>query len=261
VSYPGGKGGPGVYQRIINLMPPHDTYIECFLGAGAVLRHKRPAARSIGIDIDETVLGAWRGDEVPHLSLVQHDAIAYLQSRDSWSGRELVYCDPPYLRSTRRSARSLYRYELGDGQHEELLFTLRTLPCPVLVSGYQSRLYERLLAGWRHIEFGTTTRGNSAATEVVWANFNPPVALHDYRYLGDTFRDRERHKRRIARWTRRLQGMDIYQAASLLAAMQDLDIGGPAHASLIRTPTESSRERAMRTSPSPEVARGPDQAR
>jgi site-specific DNA-adenine methylase len=44
LSYPGGKGGAGVYQAIINQMPPHEVYIEPFLGAGSVLRTKRPAA-------------------------------------------------------------------------------------------------------------------------------------------------------------------------------------------------------------------------
>ena len=49
-SYPGGKGGAGVYQALINQMPPHSTYIEAFAGGGAVLRHKRPAALNVAID-------------------------------------------------------------------------------------------------------------------------------------------------------------------------------------------------------------------
>lgn len=31
-SYPGGKSGAGVYQAIINQLPPHSTYVELFLG-------------------------------------------------------------------------------------------------------------------------------------------------------------------------------------------------------------------------------------
>ena len=46
--YPGGKGGAGVYQTIINNIPPHDTYIETHLGGGNILERKRPAARSVG---------------------------------------------------------------------------------------------------------------------------------------------------------------------------------------------------------------------
>ena len=45
MTYPGGKAGAGVWQRIINQMPPHRLYVEPFVGAGAVLRAKRPAER------------------------------------------------------------------------------------------------------------------------------------------------------------------------------------------------------------------------
>jgi len=46
--YPGGKGG--VFQRLINLMPPHEVYIETHLGGDAVMRNKRPAERNIGLE-------------------------------------------------------------------------------------------------------------------------------------------------------------------------------------------------------------------
>ena len=50
-SYPGGKAGAGVYQKLINLMPLHTVYIEPFLGHGAVLLRKRPARLNIGVDL------------------------------------------------------------------------------------------------------------------------------------------------------------------------------------------------------------------
>jgi hypothetical protein len=56
MSYPGGKNGAGVYQTIINLMPPHPVYIEPFLGGGAILRLKQPAALNIGIDLDAAAI-------------------------------------------------------------------------------------------------------------------------------------------------------------------------------------------------------------
>ena len=52
--YPGGKGG--VFQRLINLMPSHEVYIETHLGGGAIMRNKRPALRNIGIEIDPKVI-------------------------------------------------------------------------------------------------------------------------------------------------------------------------------------------------------------
>ena len=58
ITYPGGKGGPGVYQTLISQMPPHQTYIETHLGGGAILRHKRPALLNVGIDLSGEALQA-----------------------------------------------------------------------------------------------------------------------------------------------------------------------------------------------------------
>ena len=67
LSYPGGEGCVGVYQNIINRMPPHDLYIEAFLGGGAILLNKKPALINIGIDLDENVIAAWRRHQIPGL--------------------------------------------------------------------------------------------------------------------------------------------------------------------------------------------------
>ena len=58
--YPGGKGGAGVYQTIINQMPPHTVYIEPFLGGGAVMAAKRPAGLNIGVDLDAEAIAQAR---------------------------------------------------------------------------------------------------------------------------------------------------------------------------------------------------------
>ena len=39
------------------------------------------------------------------------------------------------------------------------------------------------------------TRGVRLATEWLWCSFPPPVALHDYRDLGASCRERGRNKR------------------------------------------------------------------
>jgi len=54
MKYPGGKGQ--TFQKSINLMPPHDVYIETHLGGGAVIRNKKPARRNIGLEIDPKVI-------------------------------------------------------------------------------------------------------------------------------------------------------------------------------------------------------------
>ena len=141
MAYPGGKAQNGVYQRLINQMPPHSVYLEPFLGGGAVMRYKRPAARNIGLDLDGEALKLWTSNASANYELVQSNALAFLRDFD-FEGGELVYCDPPYLHSTRTKTK-LYNHECSDDQHRELLDVLRSLSCMVMLSGYASTLYAR----------------------------------------------------------------------------------------------------------------------
>jgi DNA adenine methylase len=215
--YDGGKGR--CYQRIINLMPPHRVYIELFLGGGAVMRNKRPAASSIGIDLDARVVSRWKSIQTHAFTLHHGDAFEFLANYD-FVGDELVYADPPYLPSTRRRHR-VYRHDLGESEHASLLTALRTVPCAVMLSGYPSDLYDTHLDGWHRTEFeGTSHIG--ARREVIWQNFTPTAVLHDYSYVGETFRDRERLKRRVQRWRRRLEIMPEDERLALLSELLDM---------------------------------------
>jgi hypothetical protein len=251
VSYPGGKNGAGVYQTIINRMPPHSVYIEPFLGGGAILRLKQPAALNIGIDLDSAVIarfdgryhiasfdvagssypgalaasddGGLRHHRSPQTAMCDRqfrflceDGISFLKSYP-FTGSELVYCDPPYMLETR--TRSLYRFEMTDAQHAELLRVLQTLTCRVMISGYWTKFYSKLLASWNVARFEAMTRGGHTATEFLWFNFPAPVALHDYSYLGSNFRERERIKRKKLRWVKRLERMPPLERRCLLDAI------------------------------------------
>jgi len=66
------------------------------------------------------------------------------------------------------------------------------------------------------------TRGGRLAEEVLWMNYPEPVTLHDYRYLGADFRERQRIKRKTQRWTRRLQEMPDVERYAMLAALEQL---------------------------------------
>ena len=222
MAYPGGKAGAGVYQQIINQIPPHRVYIEPFLGGGAVMLHKRPAIASIGIDCDTAVVTKWVPWENPPGAIVKcGDAISFLSSYP-WGSGEFVYCDPPYLFETRSSKGRIYPHEFGDiGQHEKLLTLLLSLPCPVAISGYWSSLYADMLATWRSIHYQTRTRGGSTVTEYLWMNYPEPLELHDYRYLGDNFRQRERLKRIRTRWLARLDRMDSLERYALLSSIEE----------------------------------------
>ena len=84
MSYPGGKAS--VYQHIINQMPPHDTYIEPFLGGGAVLLNKRPARLNIGLDLDNDAI------EQVRASIVNNDGASASLSL-AMTAPHVVYSD------------------------------------------------------------------------------------------------------------------------------------------------------------------------
>lgn len=98
-------------------MPPHLAYIEPFLGAGAVLRRKRPANRNIGIDRSKNALDlctALSGSRTD-IEYINGDALMILDSIGMLiqPSDTLVYCDPPYLAETRKGS-DLYDHELTD---------------------------------------------------------------------------------------------------------------------------------------------------
>jgi DNA adenine methylase len=100
-----------------------------------------------------------------------------------WYGRSadvLLYVDPPYLRSTRKSG--AYRHEMTEADHRELAAVLHAAEASVVLSGYPSDLYDLdLYAGWHRTEFRSGTGQNARTwenrTEVLWSNrpFARPV--------------------------------------------------------------------------------------
>lgn len=112
--YPGGKNAQGTWQWLVDRMPPHSLYVEPFLGSGGTLRRKIPALRSVGIDRDSEVVAHWKRVRFPGLSVVGGCGIEWLaEHAEALAGSDaLVYCDPPYLLST-RVKRNLYRCEMS----------------------------------------------------------------------------------------------------------------------------------------------------
>jgi site-specific DNA-adenine methylase len=223
MKYPGGKGQ--IYQKIINLIPPHEVFIETHLGGGAVIRNKRPAKHNIGIEIDPRVIKLWKEknhDHNNHIEIIQGDAVDYLK-KYNFTGKEFLYCDPPYLQETKRNKRKrLYKFDYTAQQHIQLLTLIKTLNCKIMISGYESELYKESLKAWYTKTFIASCH-HGIATEWLWMNYSCPIELHDYRYLGDNFRQRERIKKKINRWTTKLKSMPILERQALLYAMRKLN--------------------------------------
>lgn len=88
----------------------------------------------------------------------------------------LIYADPPYLLNTRHGKQ--YKCEMTTADHKRLLEALKAHPGPVLLSGYDSDLYNNELRGWEREEIDAMAQTATKRREVLWMNFIPP----DYQY-------------------------------------------------------------------------------
>lgn len=205
-TYNGGKESDGTFQKIISIMPPHDIYCELFVGNGAIFRKKKEAKYTILNDIDETIAIKWdrKSDftnDDQRIWIGCTDAIQWLKDFElpaailkSMGIQVLIYLDPPYPMDCRKTDRQRYQFEMTDDQHFELLHLIsRGYPAKIVISSYPNKLYWEYLQGWSTFTFTAQTRG-CVMTEQVWYNYPQPTELHDYRYLGSDYRDRERIK-------------------------------------------------------------------
>ena len=140
-----------------------------------------------------------------------------------FEGDELVYSDPPYVQSTRKSRRRC-RFDYTDADHGALLGILKALPCQVMVSGYPSALYDRMLVGWHSVSVQGMNQAG-VVTEKLWCNFAPGKP-HWHTMAGRNFTDRQRIKRHAASWARRYRAMPPGERLAVLAAVMAVEAEG-----------------------------------
>lgn len=83
----------------------------------------------------------------------------------------LIYCDPPYMLESRSGKQ--YRCEMDAEDHEKLLEVLLRHKGPVLISGYDTELYQDMLRKWERREKVSYSQVCSKKKEVLWMNFKP----------------------------------------------------------------------------------------
>lgn len=236
MEYLGSKAASGASQQIIALMPPHDTYIEAFLGTGAVMARKPPSLTTIGIERDAKMIEHARIN-FPFAQLEHGDALPFLSNFDyTQAGRTLIYADPPYLPSTRTSA-SRYRHEYGYGDHVALLDVLTRASragALVILSGYPNQLYDTTLADWYTHTFQVMSRGG-VRTEKLWLSYEPESAYWST-FAGKDYIERQRIKRKAERWAARYAVLPPAERLAVLAAMLEMEVKPPV------TPARITRE-------------------
>lgn len=127
-------------------------------------------AQSLWVDYPESIAAA--GMRMQGVLIENRPAIDVMRQHDAPT--TLHFVDPPYLHSTRvMSRRGVYRHEMTDQQHVELLENVLGLHGMVVLSGYDSDLYNGMLNGWKTFETTAriaASRGCGNRTEKVWIN-------------------------------------------------------------------------------------------
>lgn len=98
------------------------------------------------------------------------------------SPKVLVYADPPYVLSTRNGKQ--YRHEMDDSQQNDLIDVLLAHKGPVLLSGYDSDLYNDRLSGWYREETTCYSQVSSKKREILWMNFEPVGQTNIYDFIS-----------------------------------------------------------------------------
>lgn len=119
-------------------------------------------------------------ERLEHVVLENRDAVDVITQYSAHDA--VIYADPPYLVSTRTAMAKRpggdYRHEFSSIEdHERLAAALHTTPATVLLSGYDSPLYDELYGDWfktgRRV-LKRSSNGRSAsqvhATELIWSN-------------------------------------------------------------------------------------------
>lgn len=238
-SYMGGKSRSGTYQMIINQIPRHQLYIAGFAGKEGVFQNMRTDAKVLFIERNPKLipfyqsLGFYESAFIPLLNNFTgkrklyrtDDAISFFREhRKFYDCPEIfIYLDPPYPLSSRKS-NSRYEFELTDTDHEHLLSLITKFrSAPIAISTYPNELYKKVLGdhNWRVIEFQSRTRGRTA-TEQLWMNYPEPKDLHDYQYLGEDYRERERIARMQNRWKAKFKELPDLERNAMLQQLQTL---------------------------------------
>lgn len=181
MKYPGSKWN--IASRLVELIPEHRSYVEPFFGSGAVLFNKPVSDIETINDLDHDVVNLFRciQEDAERLRMVQIENRPALEVIERFNySNVFMYIDPPYVLGTR--AQKQYRHEMLDQDHEELLKVLLKSRAKIMISGYESEMYNDYLVGWEKKHFSSCAETGKPRTETVWMNYkaDPQMSLEDF---------------------------------------------------------------------------------
>jgi DNA adenine methylase len=162
-------------------------YVRCWQSYGSGTRNTAGAAGWLtqkGKRRGTTAVENWRdthhlyeiADRLLSVQIEKDTALNVLHRFDTRD--TLFYVDPPYVAST-RNKKKVYQHEMTNAEHIELAQCLQDLNGMIVLSGYESSLYDDLYENWQKVTTNTTDRTSNSVQECLW--LSPGVS--DLRHL------------------------------------------------------------------------------
>ncbi len=87
-----------------------------------------------------------------------------------------MYLDPPYMLCTRSGKQ--YMHEMTDAEHEELLQMITQSRAKIMISGYETDMYNDYLSGWEKRQFSSCAEHGKPRIETVWMNYKADLQMN-----------------------------------------------------------------------------------
>lgn len=202
MNYPGQKNIPGVIHKIVNEIPKHSYYYELFAGSAAIAK-ALPSAGTVKHlnDLNKTVLDQITippGHTVIKTSVRALDIIHNLTTATTDT---FLFLDPPYLHHTRYN-NSLYKFEMSETDHIQLLSAVKLLHCNCMIIHPDCKLYNDALQSWSTVQLKIRYH-KKTSIEKLYMNYSVPTALQTYKFIGTDCWDRQRIKRKAQRFLKK----------------------------------------------------------
>lgn len=108
-------------------------------------------------------------ERLKQVQIANTDAINLIKRFDHEN--VFMYLDPPYVIEARKSKRPQYKHEMTEEDHIRLLKTIQDSKAKIMISGYQTELYDEMLKDWNRYEYSATAEMGLQRTEVIWTNY------------------------------------------------------------------------------------------
>ena len=164
---------PDELKRVLSLTPySREEYDRSFEPCDEPMKIGGTACKWNGItETIDIAADRLRGSTTNLVQIEHMDALRLIERYNTRDA--LIYLDPPYVRSARKSG-ALYKHEMNDQQQVRMLEIITQSKAKIILSGYRNELYDKWLSGWETDATMSQTTSTAMAEEVIWMNYRPP---------------------------------------------------------------------------------------